>query len=354
MDHEILKKIVVSAVHAPSGDNCQPWRFVWKNNELFLYNIPTKDNPVFNVQQRGSLIAHGALLENISLLSREQGYMATMALFPEVANENCIARISFTEGLKVVDPLTNFIVSRCTNRKPYTKRELTALEKKSLIQCLHSLTTVSISFAESQKAREKIGNSVSIAENFMLGYKPLHDYFFSSINWSENQENTRRTGLFVKTMELHGPQIAIFKLYSNWFLAQILNKMGMANFIAKENAKIYAQCGAFMSFSSKTKLPLDYVTIGRSLQRVWLTATSLGLSVQPVGGAIYLAERLHEDPTFQISARHRAMITAAEHTLHEEFTKEPGLLRMVIRIGEARAPEARSVRQVPVIEGLET
>ncbi len=36
---EDIKKILEAAVHAPSGENCQPWRFEINDREIRIFNL---------------------------------------------------------------------------------------------------------------------------------------------------------------------------------------------------------------------------------------------------------------------------------------------------------------------------
>ncbi|HED00536.1 MAG TPA: molybdopterin biosynthesis protein MoeY, partial [Proteobacteria bacterium] len=49
---EIIFKIVESGIWAPSGDNCQPWRFTWNGQKLLLFNVPKRDTSLYNSSQR--------------------------------------------------------------------------------------------------------------------------------------------------------------------------------------------------------------------------------------------------------------------------------------------------------------
>ena len=66
---ETIKKIINYAVWAPSGDNSQPWKFSLKGNQVSIFNLPEKDNPFLNFEQKGSYIAHGSLLENMNIIA---------------------------------------------------------------------------------------------------------------------------------------------------------------------------------------------------------------------------------------------------------------------------------------------
>jgi len=80
---EDIKKILEAAVHAPSGENCQPWRFEIRDGEIRIFNLPERDQSLYNYGQMASYVAHGALIENILIASSAFGYRARTNLFPQ-------------------------------------------------------------------------------------------------------------------------------------------------------------------------------------------------------------------------------------------------------------------------------
>ncbi|MCF7898425.1 MAG: nitroreductase, partial [Candidatus Pacebacteria bacterium] len=75
-----IEKIINDGVLAPSGENCQPWKFELNGNRLSIFNIPEADMSLYNLKQRGSYIAHGALIENIIISSGAYGYTTPVSL----------------------------------------------------------------------------------------------------------------------------------------------------------------------------------------------------------------------------------------------------------------------------------
>lgn len=351
METKTLTTILEQAVQAPSGDNSQPWHFVWSETDqvLSLYNLPDNDNPIFNYKQRGSLIAHGALLENIKLLAGTAGYRIEVELRADSAHDNLIARIKFIETTKVEDTLlASYIDQRSTNRKPYQTRPLTTTERAALLHVDTEGITLTLEHTEAGK--EQLARAVSTAERVMLQYKPLHDYFFDMIRWTSAQEQKKGSGLYVKTMELLPPQLLIFKLYSFWPIARILNRLNLPAFIATENAKIYKRASAFILFTNSEHTAESYIKLGSVLQRIWLTATSLGLSMQPVAGVVYLSQRLANEPDTKLSNNQSQLVTDASENIATVFKTPVHSLRMLVRIGQAEPPSARARKHIPTIK----
>src|SRR3989344_6623100 len=90
---DAIQKILGASINAPSGSNSQPWRFEIENNIINLFILPEKDHPILNYRNRGTLIAGGAMIENIMIASAEFGYTADIEMFPDKNNQNLIAKI---------------------------------------------------------------------------------------------------------------------------------------------------------------------------------------------------------------------------------------------------------------------
>src|SRR3989344_5468624 len=97
---KVLEEILNIAVNAPSGHNSQPWRFSIKEGVLLVSNIPNKDKTLFNYKQRGSFIAHGAVIENIAILASTKGLQANITILPEGENSDVMAEIQLQETSK--------------------------------------------------------------------------------------------------------------------------------------------------------------------------------------------------------------------------------------------------------------
>ena len=120
---EVIKEIVRCGGQAPSGDNLQPWHFVWhpKDNLLQLFFVPGRGNSFFDVNNLAPYIALGAVIENVFLAALHFGLKSEISYFPEGEESLLIANIHFTPTDQPEDPLYYYIDKRCVNRKPYYK-----------------------------------------------------------------------------------------------------------------------------------------------------------------------------------------------------------------------------------------
>src|SRR3989339_631628 len=346
---QIILDILKAGVRAPSGDNSQPWRFEIKDNVIFIYNLPEKDNPIFNYKQRGSHIAHGALIENIVIAATEKGYKALVVLFPHGAESDCVAQVTLEQTLVVKDPLFSFIFTRAINRKPYRQVLLSSEQKNSIFETTKEIGSGRIILVDDMNAVKKLGKDFSINEIVMLENRDLHNFFFSDVRWTDEEEQREKTGLYAKTMELKPPQLAVFKLLSHWRINTLLCKLGIARFIAKENAKGYGT-GTIGAIIMEDESPESYIRAGRIMQRVWLKAAQMHFGFHPITGVVYMMMRIRDNRNEVLSDVHVNLLRKAYHDIEAQLGITSGELTITFRIGDGGEPSGYSSRLEPRVE----
>lgn len=347
---DLIKQILDCAIWAPSGDNSQPWRFEVKDNEIRVFNVPERDDSLYNYKQNGSLVALGALIENIKIISPYYGYASSANLSQKSTNSNLVAIVSLEKSKRFSDPLYPYIKERVSNRKPYEVRTLSTVEKQSLLQNDSSITDVSIKLVDNRGGVEALADAVSVNEKVVLENKKLHDHLFHNITWSEEEDEQKRA-FFIKTLELRGPQAVGFKLCRHWPTLKLLNKIGVSNMVSRDNAKLYRQSGAFVAIVASDTSGLSFLQSGVVMQRFWLTATTVGLSVQPVTGVLFLRHRIKANGG-ELSQNHVALIETAYAKIAEIFEANEQPIAMMFRVGHAGTPTAKCLRREPEIKFL--
>ena len=191
-----------------------------------------------------------------------------------------------------------------------------------------------------------LAKALSQNERVVLENRQLHRFLFRHIRWTKKASDRERDGMFIKTLEMKPPQLAVFKLCSSWKIMEVFSLLGLPGFIAKENEKIYAQSGAFMAILAPGIRPQDFVAAGRRLQRVWLTAAKLGLSAQPLAGIVLLYQKIQQQNSPELSPAHVTRIKAAYRQAASIFKSGSQTITFILRIGRAQAPSAVSPRYI--------
>lgn len=343
-----IEEILRLAVCAPSGDNAQPWRFTVQGDTIKIFNLPEKDKSLYNFLQRGSFVAHGALLENISIISHTKGYGMSTSLFPEKNNANFIASVTFVESNSEKDPLYDSISLRATNRKAYKKTPLLLGHKQEILRIPQEIGVGRLRLIEELSEKNRLAKSLSINERLLLENEHIHHTLFSNIRWTEKEERIKKTGLYLETLELSPPQKLAFMMFKNWRLVQILNIFGLSKFLAKEGAKLNDSTGALGIITMPNDSPEHFIATGKMLQRIWLKATKMGLCLQPLGAIPYLAQRVFSGDT-RLSPRHREIIKEIYNEAKQTFGLTNEIITMIFRIGYNGEPSAHSSRLPPDI-----
>lgn len=351
---EIAKKIteiLEEAVFAPSGDNSQPWHFLVHENILDVYSLPEKDNVLFNYRQRGTLVAHGALLTNISLIAETLGYSIKVKFWPDPDDSSHTFRAEFNSATPTNNPLVSFIRSRQTNRKFYADIPLRDEHRNSLMHEGNISPNVKFILIENPNQKQLLGEAVSKNEVVMLENRQLHDLFYADIRWTTSSERSLKTGLYLKTMELPLQKLVFFKILQFWPIARILNfTLKLSRFIAKDNAKLYSNGSAI----GLVVIPNDdkmFFEAGKISQRIWLKAEQFGISMHPVTGIVYLAQRIKAGEYLTLSEEHAKIIRDA-YSIIEDVARldDQQCVAMLFRIGYSTPPSGMSSRLKPEIK----
>lgn len=279
MNKESILAVLEVARNAPSGDNTQPWRFAVEDNSLEIYNDESKTNPIFDSKQYGAYIGHGCLIENIRQESCARGYKIHVQYFPQ-GSSNPVAKITFSEE-ECVSDIAKYIPERKTNRNPYknqllSEEERTCFEHKSLM------------LIDGDKKKD-LTAFLSKAEKTVFETPELQDIIYSSLRWSKKEEQEKKEGLFVHTLELNPVQVGLLKLSRNRKILNFLNKIGFASLVSKSNKETYLASSA-LGFIVGERNPTSYVQAGELLENTWLKAQSIGMSMQIINGSVFMAQ----------------------------------------------------------------
>jgi nitroreductase len=351
-----IERIIQDGVRAPSGENCQPWKFVVSGNKISVFNIPEADTSLYNVKQHGSYIAHGALLENMRISAEHYGCTFSVSLFPTVTDETHVADVLLREESIPEGGLYDAIAQRCTNRKDFTGKALTVEEKQSLIDATESLSLYgTLRIIDDPVSMKELGQALSLHEKVLFENKSMHDFFYEHIIWDKKNEDAAG-GFYIDTLEFLPHQRKAVKLFKNWSVLVVMNTLlKVARAISKENGEKYAASGSFGILTMRATAKEDYVHLGMLLERFWLTATRLGIAVHPCNGTLYLMDYIKHTSGECLSMDHKNEIHGAYNTIVSRVNKnDDGHISFIVRLGKADAPTAVATRKTPSIVWIDT
>ena len=271
-----------------------------------------------------------------------------MNVLPKPADKNLVATLIFKKNESLGKSyLFEAISKRSTNRRPFSA-SIGFEKEKELLKNLSREDKGTIFFVSDKNKKQAIASASSVMEKIALENERLHKLFFADIIWSASVEQAKTRGLFIKTLELPPPVQLLFRLLKNWNFTKVLNFLGFSNLAAKGNAATYAT-GTLGLIAVDTDSPEEFIRVGRIVQKIWLEATFLGLSMQPVTGLLFLYRKMLEGEDL-LTPSHRQLIKTAYDKIEGGFGVKNKTLAFLFRVGSAKPPSARTSRLAPVIE----
>jgi nitroreductase len=348
LDRETIRRMLESGARAPSGDNLQPWTMVVGEDSIHLSVDRSRDRSLYNFEGRASLIALGAMIENLTLAGREYGVGVDTTLVAEEPQVVSV-RLALRPAAPRADPLFSATARRCTNRKPYATAPLEATVTERLRASVSADSGADLRLIEDRHDMRLVARAASLNDRLLFELRPLHDRFFESVRWTAQEAEATRDGLYVRTLEL-GPIAPGFKAMRSWPLVRAMNLVGASRLAPGHSYQTFMRSAAFGFLQMADLSPQAFVEGGRQFERLWLTATSLGISLQPMAGMLYLLVYLLSDQLsdqgVRLTRSHRSLVVRAEglfkRVLPLDDRKAP---IMLFRVGYGPPPSATSLRR---------
>ena len=270
---------------------------------------------------------------------------STVDLFPDINEGSLVATIRFHKNSTDESSLYPFISKRCTNRKRYVKKPISPHVMKSLIETpiingarLHVIT---------QKSEIKKIRCLAARIDAIIFHHPLlHGGLFKWIRWNKDDILKTRDGLPVDSLELAPPEKIMFRLMSFWPAMKFMNKFGINKLIGQANSSLLLHSSAVCIITMNNSNRNDYINGGRYFERLWLKATSLGLSLQPFGGLSALLTRVQKANNEGFSSKQYNTLLSVFDDLRKicPITENNALI-IAFRIGMATEPSVRTIRR---------
>ncbi len=347
MNRETLLKILDLARWAPSGDNTQPWRFkVVSESHIAIHGFDTREHVLYDFDGHASHMAHGALLETLRLAATRFGLQAEWRIRSECPDKAPIYDVRLSPTGIGEDPLVSFIETRSVQRRAMKTIPLTPSQKQALSEAVGE--DFSLRFFETLTERFAVARLLWKNAYLRLTCPEAYPVHRDIIEWNARYSVDRipdqAVGVDPLTAKLMRPVMQSWERvhFFNRFLGGTLAPRIQLDFIPG------LACAAHLLMTPQHFADSleDYVRAGVALQRLWLTASRLGLHLQPEMTPVIF--RWYAQANRQISAKPeinegasqlaRMFETLAAKTPRDNFA-------FFCRVGHSRPPRARSIRK---------
>ena len=346
---EVIRYLVTMGTWAPSPDNCQRWSFTWDGETLSLLKDPDRTGFFYDINHESTFITFGAVIENIRIAATHYGLETSIKMFPPEENRDVVAEMKFRQADVDKDPLFLFLMDRCVNRKPYRRQEIGHDVVQKLKDVVSETTGAGMIWIDGKDDKRIMRNITYNADRILFEDKRLHEGLFRWIR-IKKEDVSKRDGMNLDVLELSWFQKQAFPILANWKALSWLNKIGMSRAPGINSIILLKQSPAYCLLTMNNRSPSAYINGGRMMERFWIKANELGLSLQPMAGFIFLLNHLNHDGALQFGKDHKIMIQKMHTSLQTLFPEQKERVPiMFFRLGYAEPPTARTPRR-PVDE----
>jgi len=348
-----VRFIVDHGILAPSAHNGQPWRFDLVRGRLAARIVDRHPMPMLDFERGATHLAFGAVATNMELAAAQLGLSMEPRFFPDAADPDLVftAALRRGGGPRAEPDLLAQQRERVTNRRLGPRIPLGRAEAEALLREA-TVAGAQLRLVEDEEALEALGCLLGRGDRLCFLGRRTHGELMSGFRWDLEEVTRTRDGLDVATLELSAAEVAGMRVMSSWRVARFVRHLGGGSVLEKLARKAVRSASAVGLITVAGTGPRSYLRGGQAMQRVWLRATELGLSVQPLAMLPYLFARLERGRAEGLERAEVDELGALRRGWHEVFEPRPGDAEaLLFRVSRAEPPTARALRR-PVDEVL--
>lgn len=343
-----LLQILDFARWAPSGDNTQPWRFeITGPASVAIHGFDTREHCVYDLDGHPSQIAIGAMLETAAIAASHHGLRMQATRRSGSPDARPVFDLHFTPDAALApDPLLHSIKTRSVQRRPLKTQPLTAPQKQSLAAAVGPGYTVAWQESGGQRLRmaKMLFHSAKIRLVTPEAYRVHKDIIQWQSQFSEERVPDQALGTDPMTTRL------MRFVMQSWARVEMFNRFFAGTWAPRIQLDFVpgVACAAhFLLLAERPARTLDdYVAAGRAMQRFWLTATHLGLQMQPEVTPLVFTRYARDGIDFSRTPGAQDMARRLEQRF-VDLVGEHAVAHAVFmgRVGHGDAPRSRSLRR---------
>ena len=343
----VVEQILDLARWAPSGDNSQPWRFeVLSDRDVAVHAFDTRRHCVYDLEGHASQFAVGAMLETMRIAASVHARSLTFARRASSPEEAPIfdVRLDPSPGL-AADPLHAVVPERSVQRKPLSTRPIDAASKQRLAEALGPRH--SVLWFETRAARLRLARLAAHSAKIRLTIPEAYAVHREIIEWNARYSDDRvpDQALGADALTLRSMRWAL----ASWKRVQLMNRWFGGTVAPRLQLELVpgVRCAAHFAILAQQEpsTMMERLAAGAAVQRFWLTATALGLQLQPQYTPLVFADYARRGVDFtQVPAARKRAASVARRLAALLWPERPECAVFLGRIGHGPAPTARSLR----------
>ena len=338
-----MRCLLEAAIHAPSGDNCQPWRFqVEGQNKVSVYTVAERARSFFDYGERGTLISVGAVLENMRIQAASDG-LATDVTYNDGDYKDglqAVVRIRPDPDVSIASSRVTAMLRRTVNRRPFLP--VRPARKKLMAINADPVEGVEVSIIDRRRHIRQWARLIYLADRIRYSHPVIHEELFSKILFSKEMASERRLGLEIDRLGAGPTANSIMRFLQPWDRMKRLQKYGIDRVLASQSRFLGLATGALVLVSVKENTHREWIRAGMQVERLWVAAEEQGMCVHPMTVVLFLNQRFREEGMAGFLPEHRPLLEEIDTDL-KRLTGD-GTATMLFRLGTGWRMKNTAVR----------
>jgi hypothetical protein len=305
---EVIRYIISAGIQAPSGDNCQPWRFSSQDNKIFLHLDRDADHSFFNFRQMASIISGGAVLENMRIAATAFGMDADVMYLPPSGQDDRVAAVELIQDDIARHALLDCIWKRHTNRTFYGKKPLPSELLDDLRQSISDLPGTTLHFVTEESALRIVAKMIYKVDRIRTEHRSLHEHLCKMLRYTHEEAMETRDGLPLKNLEAGFAGEIFLRITRPWWVMNLANKICLGRLVALHSYQGILNSSGVAVLTVDGMDPERFLKGGQALERIWLSLTQQGLDMQPMTAITLFWLRWQTEGEEDFSRKHRGLL----------------------------------------------
>lgn len=341
-----IETVLDAARWAPSGDNTQPWRFErLADDTALLHGHDTREHCVYDLDGRPSQVAIGALIETAAIAASTIGRRLHAERRPGPDELPLYILKLEADAAVVPDPLAAAIAQRSVQRRPFRRTPLDPARRQALEASVG--THYRVRWIE-REARGAMAGLMFRSARLRLTTPEAWRVHRDIIEWGArfSEDRVPDQALGAHPLVLPAMRFAL----ADWNRVQFANRFLAGTWMPRIEMDLLPALGCAAHFVIVADEPPRSVeanvAAGRAMQRFWLTATALGLQLQPEMTPLIFARYAREGRRFsEVPGTLEAASAVADDFEGLAGTEAVSHGCFVGRVGFGEAARSRSLRR---------
>jgi nitroreductase len=258
-----LRFLLRYAILAPSAKNSQPWAFSVQENRLHIIADYRRGQAIADPDRRELYISLGCALENLLVAAEHFGFRHGITYFPEPGHDELVATVHFAPGgvpsHARAGATLNAILQRHNDNSVFQPMPVPEQLRTRLVACCVE-PDLRLHLTDDRHFRRWIEALTMEADRVE----------FANPAFRKELGNWIRQGVFgAPTLVARVEGLAV-------------SKIDLGESVARQDHAIVESAALIGLVSAMGDSHLTHVRAGQLFERLWLTATAMGVSIHPM------------------------------------------------------------------------